>query len=227
MVATSVHPAVAGLQIGLLKILLKYGASLDGLSGGWNPVIAALHNGRGEAAAFLAERGARLDIEGAAGVGRLGLVQGFFKKDGSLKPGATAAQMESGFMWACEYGRTRVVTFLLQKGLRIDARPHGETGLHWAAYGGHADIVQLLLKRKAPVEVKDKRYGGTPLGWALHGWCYPPPEAKRTRHHEIVARLVAAGAVIEPVKDLDRLQVKKLRADARMRAALRGEMALL
>jgi hypothetical protein len=225
MVATSVHPAVAGVQSRLLKILLKYGASVDGLSGGWNPLIGALHNGRGEAAAFLAERGADLDLEGAAGVGRLDVVQGFFKRDGRLKAHVTAAQMESGFMWACEYGRTRVVAFLLEKRMRIDARPHGETGLHWAAYGGHADIVKLLLKHKAPVDIKDKRYGSTPLGWALYGWCYPAPEARRARHHEIVARLVAAGA--GPAKDLDRLQVKKLRADARMRAALRGEMAPL
>jgi hypothetical protein len=221
LVATSFHPAVAGVQIGLLKILLKYGASVDGLAGGWNPLLAALHNGRGDAAAFLARGGARLDLEGAAGVGRLDVVKGFFKKDGSLKTGATTAQMESGSMWACEYGRSRVVAFLLEKGTRVDARPHGETGLHWAAYGGHADIVKLLLKHKAPVNLKDKRYGATPVGWALHGWCYPPPEAKRAGHHEIVARLVAAGA--GPATDLDRLQVKKLRADARMRAALRGE----
>src|SRR5262249_17607608 len=108
MVATSVHPAVAGVQIRLLKILLRYGASVDRVRGGWNPLIAALHNGRGAAAAFLAKHGAHLDIEGAAGVGRLDVVKGFFKKDGSLKATATTAQMESGFMWACQYGRTRV-----------------------------------------------------------------------------------------------------------------------
>jgi hypothetical protein len=224
MAATSVHPAVAGVQIALLKILLAYGASVDGLGGGWNPLVAALHNGRGDAAAYLARRGARLDLEGAAGVGRLDVVKGFVKRDGSLKSGATRTQMESGFAWACEYGRTRVVAFLLEKGLLIDAQPHGETGLHWAAYGGHADIVKLLLRRKAPLDIRDRRFGGTPLGWALHGWCYPPPEAKGARYHEIVARLVAAGARVDPAKELDRLQVRKLRADARMRAALRGEM---
>jgi ankyrin repeat protein len=226
MVATSVHPAAAGVQIALLKILLDYGASVDGIPGGWNPLIAALHNGRGMAAEFLAKHGARMDLEGAAGTGQLDRVKRFFKKDGSLKAGATRLQMESGFLWACEYGRTQVVAFLLEKGLRIDAQPHGETGLHWAAYGGHADIVKLLLKRKAPLDIRDKRYGATPLGWALHGWCYPPPEAKHPRHHEIVARLVAAGASVVSDKNLDGHQVKKLRADARMRAALRGELPI-
>jgi ankyrin repeat protein len=224
MVATSCHPAVAGVQIALLEILLDYGASVDGLPGGWNPLIAALHNGRGKAAEFLARRGARLDLEGAAGVGRLDVVKGFFKKDGSLKANATKAQMESGFMWACEYGRTSVVAFLLQKNMDIDVQPHGETGLHWAAYGGHLAIVKLLLKRKTPVDIKDKRFGGTPLGWALHGWCYPPPEAKHARYHEVVAFLVAAGAQVDPAADLDHPQIEKLRGDKRMLAALRGEM---
>jgi ankyrin repeat protein len=224
LAATSVHPALAGVQIPLLRILLRYGASVDGLPGGWNPLVAALHNGRGDAALFLSKRGARMDLEGAAGVGRLDLVKGFFKTDGSLKTSATKAQMESGFMWACEYGRARVVAFLLEKGMRIDARPHGETGLHQAAYGGHAAVVRLLLKRQAPLHIKDERFDGTPLSWALHGWCYPPPEAKRARHHEVVALLVAAGARVDRA-DLGRAQRAKLRADQRMRAAL-GDMVL-
>ena len=150
MVATSCHPAAAGVQIPLLDILLKHGASVNGLRGGWNPLIAALHNGRGEAAAHLARRGARMDLEAAAGVGRLDVVKTFVNEDGSLKASATKARMESGFMWACEYGRTSVVDFLLAKGLDPGAQPHGETGLHWAAYVGHAGIVKSLLKWKAP-----------------------------------------------------------------------------
>ena len=104
LVATSVHPAVAGVQIALLERLLEAGAAVDGVPGGWNPLVAALHNGRGDAAEFLAKRGARLDLEGAAGTGRLEVVKGFFKKDGNLRANATKEQMASGFMWACEYG---------------------------------------------------------------------------------------------------------------------------
>src|SRR5439155_1229554 len=84
-----------------VQTLLDYGANINGLPGGWNPLLAALHNGRREAAEFLAARGARLDLEGAAGVGRLDVVQTFFNEDGTLR-NATNAQMESGFGWACE-----------------------------------------------------------------------------------------------------------------------------
>jgi ankyrin repeat protein len=220
MVATSLHPAVAGVQIALLRILLDAGADVNGISGGWNPLIAALHNGRGDAAVFLARRGARLDLEGAAGTGRLAVVKGFFKQDGTLGANATQGQLELGFMWACEYGRTSVVAFLLQQGMKLAAQPHGETGLHWAAYGGHSDIVKLLLKRRAPLDIKDKRCGATPLVWGLHGWCYPPPEAKRARYHEVIALLVAAGAKLDPGRSLDRSQMEKLRRDSRMLALL-------
>jgi hypothetical protein len=227
MVATSVHPAVAGVQGKLLSILLEHGARVDGLPGGWNPLIAALHNGRGAAAAFLAEHGAHLDLEGAAGVGRLDAVKRFFKKDGSLKGRAVRAQMEAGFMWACDYGRTPVVAFLVQNGMDVGAQPHGESGLHGAAYGGHAGVVELLLKHCAPVDVKDARFAGTPLGWAIYGWCDPPPEADRAGYYEVVARLVAAGATVEPewLADPDRGMPigEKVRADRRMLAALGGQ----
>ena len=39
-----------------------------------------------------------------------------FSDDASLKPPATPKQMKDGFAWACEFGRTSVVEFLLQKG---------------------------------------------------------------------------------------------------------------
>jgi ankyrin repeat protein len=227
MVATSCHPAEAGVQIRLLKILLDAGAAVDGLRGSWNPLVAALHNGRGDAAKYLAKRGARMDLEGAAGVGRLDVVKSFFKKDGGLKPNATKAQMEAGFAWACEYGRTPVVAFLLQKGIDVGAQPHGETGLHWAAYSGQSDVVKLFLKRNAPVDVKDQRFGGTPLGWALYGWCSPPPESRPAGCYEVVKLLVSAGATVDPSwladPDRDMPLVRKIREDSRMLAALGGE----
>jgi hypothetical protein len=228
MVATSCHPAEVGVQIQLLKILVDAGAAVDGIRGGWNPLVAALHNGRGDAAKYLAKRRARMDLEGAAGAGRLDVVKSFFKKDGSLKPTATKAQLESGFAWACEYGQTSVVGFLVQKGIDVGAQSHGETGLHWAAYSGHSDIVKLLLKRNAPVEVKDQNFGGTPLGWALYGWCNPPPESRPAGYYDVVKLLIAAGATVDPawLADPDRELplVRKIRDDPRMLAALGGEM---
>jgi hypothetical protein len=224
MVATSCHPAAAGVQLALIDLLLEHGASVDGLPGCWNPLVAGLHNGRGAAAAHLAKRGAKMDLEGAAGAGRLEAVKGFFNGDGTLKENATKEQMELGLAWACEYGRTSVVRFLLKKGVDVSAQPHGETGLHWASYGGHAEIVKELLKRKAPVNGKDRRFDGTPLGWALYGWCEPPPDANPDGYYEVVAQLVRAGATVKE-EWLDESKrgmpmARKIRRDRRMREAL-------
>jgi ankyrin repeat protein len=171
LAATSVHPEQAGVQDALLQLLLAHGATLDaavapdytrGLV-----VNACLANGRGHAAEFLAKRGARLDLEGAAGVGRLDLVENFFDTAGALNAHATKAQMESGFLWACEYGRNAVVEFLVQRGVPLlTMADTGETGLHWAVIGGHLDTIELLLERGASLEARNI-YDGTALGQAL------------------------------------------------------------
>jgi hypothetical protein len=230
LTATSCHPEAAGVQLALLELLIEHGARIDGPDGG-SAVNGCLHNGRGKAAEFLARRGARLDLEGAAGVGRLDVVQSFFTDDGSLKPPATQQQMKAGFAWACEFGRTAVVDFLLQRGMEVAAnlnQESGETGLHWAAYEGHADIVSLLLERGAPVDAKDKRHDGTPLGWALYAWGTSPDRHKRRGYYEVVALLARAGARLDPqwsADDVDRQgAAKKMQSDPRMLAALRGQM---
>lgn len=222
LVATSIHPLRAGVQNDLIDLLLDHGAAMDlpGTAGrGQNIVNGCLANGRPTAAEHLAERGAQLDLEGAAGVGRLDLVRSFFEDDGQLKAGATMAQALSGFQWACEYGRTPVVQFLLQQGIPFNELHRGQTGLHWAAHCGHADIVKLLLRSGASIHLTDERFGGTPLGWAIHGWAYGAESSANARYHEVAAALVAAGAKV----DLRNVPPEKLAADPRMAAALRGE----
>ncbi|HXF41261.1 MAG TPA: ankyrin repeat domain-containing protein [Blastocatellia bacterium] len=227
LVATSVHPMVAGVQIPLLELLLERGARID--DPGQSAVNGCLANGRGEAAAFLAERGARLDLEGAAGVGRLDVVRSFFNADGSLKENATPEQLRSAFAWACQFGRTKVVEFLLGTGFEMDTRLRhdGQTGLHWAAYGGHAETVELLLNRGAPIDARDESYEGTALEWALYGWGEGAPEATRGDYYKVVSLLVSAGAkadkewLTHPYREN---LGAKVQADARMLSALSGEI---
>jgi len=227
LVATSVHPMVAGVQIPLLELLLEHGARID--EPGQSAVNGCLANGRGEAAEFLAERGAGLDLEGAAGVGRLDVVKNFFNEDGSLKESANPEQVRSAFAWACQFGRTEVVEFLLDAGfvLATRLRHDGQTGLHWAAYGGHAETVELLLGSGAPIDARDQTYEGTALEWALYGWGEGAPEATRGDYYRVVALLVSAGATADPAWLAHPYREKlgeKVQADARMLAALKGEM---
>jgi hypothetical protein len=47
-------------------------------------------------------------------------------------------------------------------------RSHGYTPLHNAAWAGSADLVELLISRGHPVDIRDPAHNATPLGYALH-----------------------------------------------------------
>ncbi len=221
LVATSIHPKQAGVQIALLDILLHYGAGVDGVPGLRTPLVSALHNGHPEAAEFLVQHGAQLDLEGAAGVGRLDVVESFFNEDANRKANVTKAQMESGFMWACEYGRNSVIDFLLRKGMDVRAHENtGLTGLHWAAVGGRVETIELLLKQGAPLEAKNV-YGATVLGQALWSAIHGDPDKD---YVPVIEMLIRAGAKIEEgsLAWLAQQEGRSLSEKARIAEALRG-----
>ena len=225
LTATSCHPQDAGVQIPLLQLLLERGARVEP-----GDVIAALHNGRGAAALFCARQNVSLDLEGAAGVGDLNAVKRFLRPDGTLTDGATEKQKIDGFAWAAEFGRTAVVEYMVNAGMPLDSRLRhdGQTALHWAALGGHADTVRLLIARGAPVNQKDLSYDGTPLDWTIYGWGNAGTlgEADAEQYYDSVKRLVNAGAEfnqnwIDVADDAERGRAKrKLKADPRMLALI-------
>jgi len=232
LAATSVHPEQAGVQIELLQTLLDHGANIEhpGLAGNQHSAIrGCLANGQGQAARFFASLGVPMTLEEAAGVGRLDVVESNFDEEGPLRPGATREQMESGFLYACGYGRSEVVQFLLEKGIDADWRNgDGQTGLHWATYGQHVEVVRLLLRHGARVDVRDGAFDGTPLDWALHGWSGTSHAAQRERAYDVVALLARAGAKLEmkwfEENESRKRAAEKMRADPRMLAALQGEI---
>jgi hypothetical protein len=200
LVATSIHPARAGVQTALLERLLAAGAQIDVVDGAGNrqrAVNGCLANGRPEAAVWLSAHGALLDLAAAAGVGRLDIVESFFGSDGKLKDAAVWAQLGPGLVWASEYGHVGVMNFLMDRGVDPREAVNGEYPLDMAVCGGHLTAIRLLIQRGAPLESRN-RYGGTPLGMAfyvlgqrdaVHTW-----PASDVDELAVICELVSAGA---------------------------------
>jgi len=196
LAATSIHPELAGVQLPLLQLLLDHGAQIDkpNLAGnGQKAVIACLANGRPKAAAFLASKGADLNLESAAGAGRLDVTKTFFRPDGALIPPASRRELQAGFLWACAYGYEDVAFFLQEHGADIrDPAATGVTALHWAAGGAHLGIVKRLLDLGSPLELTNK-WGGTVLEHAGHGFEH---DLSKVDFIPTFEALLAAGARI-------------------------------
>jgi ankyrin repeat protein len=74
------------------------------------------------------------------------------------------------FFSAIERGDRATVEKLLQSNpdLAGVARHEGATPLHFAAFHGQREIVELLLSAGADINVRDDEYNATPAGWAIH-----------------------------------------------------------
>ncbi len=164
LLATSSPPSAAGVQREVMDVLLKHGARMD-LRGSVGHdgllVQGCLANGQPEAAENLANRGAALDLEGAAGLGALRTSSGSWlarrgKKSPlrSLSPARTAAPRSSTISW-----HTPASTSTRNYGAMTTAT----RGLHTAAFHGQLEAVKVLLKHGADIHAIDQTWKTPPL----------------------------------------------------------------
>ncbi len=99
---------------------------------------------------------------------------------------------------AAQNADTETVHRMLAAGWPTDALDErGATALHWACWHGDATAVRDLLAHGAAVEVRERQFDGTPLGWAVHGASNSQRRA-RGDHPAVVRALVTAGARFTP-----------------------------
>jgi len=212
LLVSSTHPAEAGLQSAIAEVLLDHGAAVDGLDGNGSPILTALAFGYRDAADTLARRGAKVDhVVVAAAVGRLDLVRDWVvdgttlaKTHGPYRgpywvhiPDDPKGQIELALVWACKFGRSEVARMLLDLGMDPAAKDHDQmSALHWASARGMLDVIEILLARGAPLEVRNV-WGGTVVDstvWFAKNYQMPDVDYPR-----VIERLLAAGARVEAV----------------------------
>lgn len=189
LAATSLAARTSGVQRALVELLLARGADVNARNGG--ALVGALYYDELEAARLLVERGARVDLAAAAGLGRVELMQRFVTDDGALVPDASSLVhydvapppttrddiLRYALRAAAGGGSADAVAWLLDRGADVNGHPDA-TPLHLAALRGHADVCDLLLARGADPTVRDRVHGATPQGWAGYAG-----------HHALAARI--------------------------------------
>jgi ankyrin repeat protein len=76
---------------------------------------------------------------------------------------------------------------------------HGYTPLHNAAWAGSGDLVELLISRGHPVDIRDPRYDATPLEYALYD-CLVEKRHPEGEFARVVKALLAAGSPLKGVR---------------------------
>jgi ankyrin repeat protein len=89
------------------------------------------------------------------------------------------------------------VRAMLRRGFPVTAlSQHGATPLHWAAFHGNADMMDEVLHYNPPIEMQDRQFHGTAIGWLIHGalnaWGF-----STGRHGECASMLLDAGAHVD------------------------------
>jgi len=163
--------AVSINNVPVAEVLLKAGADTEAVAGSDATLDTALGNALfygtdprlkkydENCPELLVRYGAKVYLPFAAGLGRLDLVKEFFDESGTVKPnaGRTGDRQlapQQALMFACQYGHTEVVEFILINGGDINASTDlmwrsGLTPLAWAKENGHVSVIELLQSNGA------------------------------------------------------------------------------
>jgi ankyrin repeat protein len=103
------------------------------------------------------------------------------------------------------------VTLLLKHGVPVGALGiSGGTALHNACWMGNLPLVETILPYNPPLELKDRCYDATPLGWAIHGMqnskTHDGKPLLPTADHRGVIRALIAGGGQPNAKDREALE---------------------
>jgi hypothetical protein len=178
LVATGRIPRESGVQIELIDLLIDAGATPGG-------GIGAIAHGNLAAASHLIKRGGKLTLPVAVCLGLKNDITHLITEAG--EDGKRLALVAAAF-----YGKTDMVKYLLDMGANPNGYPLANTGfhshatvLHQAVFSGSLAGVKMLVEAGAKLDVSDKIYHGTPLGWAIYMQTETNDEKLKANYAEI------------------------------------------
>jgi ankyrin repeat protein len=173
-------------NVEISALLLDRGAAING-TGSWSPLEEALYWRNLGVIDLLLQRGASVhNLRMAAGLGRMDLIESFFRSDGSLKP--EAGKIDWPFGELAKSNLNRKIKEELQAKVAAwsnDSQEIINNAFIYACIHNQIDAARLLLEKGAQVNAIPPGfdYSGTALhNAALHG------------HRPLVEFLVKSGA---------------------------------
>jgi len=188
-------PMVAAASINNVRVaalLLDCGAAING-AGSWSPLEEALYWGNQEVIDLLLKRGASVhNLRLASGLGRIDLIESFFRSDGSLKPEAGKIDWPFGELEKSNLNcqiKEELQTKLAQ--WSDDRQNIINNAFVYACMNDHIEAAKVLLQKGAEIDAIPPGFDYS--GTALHN-------AAVRGHRAMVEFLVAQGAKVN-VKD--------------------------
>jgi ankyrin repeat protein len=175
---TPLHQAARfGAGLDVARLLLAHGADPNAarLDAPTTPYAIAYRRGDDALCALLREHGAREELV------PFDRILGAALRGNDAEARALAAEHPRALAEASEDQRgalhltmaalhERGLALLLDLGMDLSWEgPWGGTLLHWAAWRGVVPLVKQLVERGAPLDLRDKTYGSSPLAWCAHG----------------------------------------------------------
>ncbi|TPW03569.1 MAG: ankyrin, partial [bacterium] len=162
---------------GVLNLLLDHGADPNAQrADGRTPYQLAVRAGHAEAMTILASRGADPDtarpIDHLLGLAMQGdeAAARKFLESGDVSISNLSPDDRGLLVQAVHDQNVRALESLIHLGFDPAWEcPWGGTALHAAAWLGQVEPVRHLLSLGAPVNIRDSRFGSSPLAWAAHG----------------------------------------------------------
>ncbi|HET7155449.1 MAG TPA: ankyrin repeat domain-containing protein [Hyphomicrobiaceae bacterium] len=99
---------------------------------------------------------------------------------------------------AARNNNTAAVKAMLARGFSVaTVSQHGATPLHWAAFHGNPDMLHEVLRYGPPLEMRDRDFNGTAMGWVIQGAMNHWHGISTAKHGACARLLLDAGAQVD------------------------------